>query len=64
MKSGGGLRVSKLNMAQYVKKWFESYSDAELWLENTTQKNDGLIRTEGGRHYIFVVEDSQEKQTL
>lgn len=60
MQSGGGLRVSKLNMNKYIKKWFDSYSDAELWLENTQQKNDGLIRTEGGRHYIFVLEESQK----
>lgn len=51
----GGIRINKLNMRQFEKKYFENYSDAEIWLAETTQSNDGQIRQEiGGKHYIFV----------
>lgn len=54
----GKMRIT-LNMKQYEKLYFDSYSDAEIWLSNTNRLNDGVIRQEGGRYYIFV--DTSQK---
>lgn len=54
----GKIKVTNFKLIQFKKKYFDNYSDAEMWLSNATIPNDGEIRQEpGGKHYIFVKED-------
>lgn len=55
MNSEGGLRVGKIIMKQFEKKYFASYSEAEIWKSNTTEEHDNIIRKESSeKYYIFV----------
>lgn len=65
LQSGGGLRIGPLVMKQFEKRYFETYSDAEIWIGNTRDDHDGIIRKdEYGKYYIFVKSESQEKQSI
>ena len=56
--SDGGLTVGPLIMKQMPKKWFDTYSDAEIWMLNSGMSTDQTIYKEGGRYFIFVDEES------
>lgn len=55
VNGGGGLRFGALVMKGYDKKFFDTYSDAEIWLLNDSGGlTDGIIRKEAGRYFVFV----------
>jgi len=65
MNSGGGLKLGTIIMKQFEKKYFASYSEAEIWKANTTEEHEDIIRKESTeKYYIFVRTNSQEKQGL
>ena len=53
----GGLTVGPLIMKQMSKKWFDTYSDAEIWMLNSGITTDQKIHKEAGRYFIFVDEE-------
>ena len=61
LNSNGGLTVGPLNMKQMKKKWFDTYSDAEIWMLNSGMDTDQTIYKEGGRYFIFVDEENEKK---
>ena len=56
LNSGGGLNIGPLYMKQMSKKWFDTYSDAEIWMLNSGMVTDQTIYKEGGRYFIFIEE--------
>ena len=48
INSGGGLNIGPLYMKQMAKKWFDTYSDAEIWMLNSGMVTDQTIYKEGG----------------
>lgn len=64
LSSGGGLNIGPLVMKQMAKKWFDTYSDAEIWMLNSGMSTDQTIYKEAGRYFIFVDEDSRQKQSI
>ena len=42
---------------QMPKKWFDTYSDAEIWMLNSGMATDQKIHKEAGRYFIFVDEE-------
>jgi hypothetical protein len=49
------MRISGICMKKFERLYFDTYSDAEIWLSNTTIENDGVIRKEGeATYYIFA----------
>lgn len=64
LNSGGGLNIGPLVMKQMAKKWFDTYSDAEIWMLNSGMVTDQKIHKEAGRYFIFVDEDSRQKQSI
>ena len=57
LNSGGGLKIGPLIMKQMAKKWFDTYSDAEIWMLNSGITTDQKIHKEAGRYFIFVDEE-------
>lgn len=57
LNSNGSLTVGPLNMKQMEKKWFDTYSDAEIWMLNSGITTDQKIHKEAGRYFIFVDEN-------
>ena len=57
LNSGGGLKIGPLIMKQMAKKWFDTYSDAEIWMLNSGMVTDQKIYKEAGRYFIFVDEE-------
>ena len=55
--SEGGLNIGPLIMKQMAKKWFDTYSDAEIWMLNSGMATDQKIHKEAGRYFIFVDEE-------
>ena len=55
--SEGGLNIGPLIMKQMAKKWFDTYSDAEIWMLNSGITTDQKIHKEAGRYFIFVDEE-------
>ena len=53
----GELKIGPLIMKQMVKKWFDTYSDAEIWMLNSGITTDQKIHKEAGRYFIFVDEE-------
>ena len=53
-EGSGNFHIGPLSMRQFEKKYFDSYSDAEMFLLNEDNNTDGVIRKETGRYYIFV----------
>ena len=53
----GDLKIGPLIMKQMVKKWFDTYSDAEIWMLNSGMTTDQKIHKEAGRYFIFVDEE-------
>ena len=53
----GDLKIGPLIMKQMVKKWFDTYSDAEIWMLNSGMATDQKIHKEAGRYFIFVDEE-------
>ena len=56
INSEGGLNIGPLYMKQMAKKWFDTYSDAEIWMLNSGITTDQKIHKEAGRYFIFVDE--------
>lgn len=56
LNSGGGIKIGPLIMKQMAKKWFDTYSDAEIWMLNSGITTDQKIHKEAGRYFIFVDE--------
>ena len=61
LNSNGGITVGPLIMKQMAKKWFDTYSDAEIWMLNSGMVTDQTIYKEGGRYFIFVDEENENK---
>ena len=57
LSSGGELNIGPLVMKQMAKKWFDTYSDAEIWMLNSGMATDQKIHKEAGRYFIFVDEE-------
>jgi len=57
LNSNGGLSIGPLVMKQMSQKWFDTYSDAEIWMLNSGMATDQKIRKEAGRYFIFVDEE-------
>ena len=55
----GGMRINGLVMQKFTKKYFDTYSDAQIWLDETTKKNDKTIRKENGKYFIFVEQQEE-----
>ena len=53
----GDLKIGPLIMKQMAKKWFDTYSDAEIWMLNSGMTTDQKIYKEAGRYFIFVDEE-------
>lgn len=53
----GDLKIGPLIMKQMAKKWFDTYSDAEIWMLNSGMATDQKIHKEAGRYFIFVDEE-------
>lgn len=67
LNSGGGLNIGPLYMKRMIQKWFDTYSDAEIWMLNSGMVTDQTIYKEGGRYFIFIEEpenSSREKQSI
>ena len=58
MESGGILSIGPLVMKQMKQKWFDTYSDAEIWMLNSGMSTDETIHKEAGRYFIFVDEET------
>lgn len=56
LNSSGGLHISGIQMKQMTKKYFDTYSDAEIWMLNSGMETDQTIYKEAGKYYIFVDE--------
>lgn len=57
VKSEGSLRMGPMQMKKFEKKFFDTYSEGEIWLLNggfNETETDGILRIEAGRWYIFV----------
>lgn len=52
----GDLKIGPLIMKQMSQKWFDTYSDAEIWMLNSGMATDQKIHKEAGRYFIFVDE--------
>lgn len=57
MKNEGNLKIGPLTMRQFKKRYFGTYSDAEIWLSNTTEVTDNVIRKENDQKYYIFVEE-------
>jgi len=65
IKNNGNLSIRGLTFKQYVKRYFNTVEEARSWLLNPTCENDNFIHTdENEKCYIFVISESQEKQSL
>ena len=67
LNNKGDLKIGPLIMKQMAKKWFDTYSDAEIWMLNSGMVTDQTIYKEGGRYFIFIEEpenSSRKKQSL
>ena len=53
----GDLKIGPLIMKQMSQKWFDTYSDAEIWMLNSGITTDQKIHKEAGRYFIFVDEE-------
>ena len=53
----GNLKIGPIIMKQMAKKWFDTYSDAEIWMLNSGMTTDQKIYKEAGRYFIFVDEE-------
>ena len=51
------LSIGPMIMKQMQKKWFDTYSDAEIWMLNSGMTTDQKIYKESGRYFIFVDEE-------
>lgn len=56
LNSSGGLRISGIQMKQLNKKYFDTYSDAEIWMLNSGMNTDQTIHKEAGKYFIFTEE--------
>lgn len=56
LNSDGGLHISGFQMKQMTKKYFDTYSDAEIWMLNSGMETDQTIYKEAGKYYIFTDE--------
>jgi len=57
LNNKGDLKIGPLIMKQMAKKWFDTYSDAEIWMLNSGMVTDQKIYKEAGRYFIFVDEE-------
>ena len=57
LNNKGDLNIGPLIMKQMAKKWFDTYSDAEIWMLNSWMVTDQKIHKEAGRYFIFVDEE-------
>lgn len=57
LNNKGDLKIGPLIMKQMAKKWFGTYSDAEIWMLNSGMVTDQTIYKEAGRYFIFVDEE-------
>ena len=57
LNNKGDLKIRPLIMKQMAKKWFDTYSDAEIWMLNSGMVTDQKIYKEAGRYFIFVDEE-------
>ena len=65
IKNNGNLSIGGLTFKQYVKRYFNTVEEARSWLLNPTCENDNFVHIdEDGKCYIFVISESQEKQSL
>ena len=55
----GGLQIEGIQMRKFEKKYFDTYSDAEIWMLNTTKTTDGVIRKENGKYYVFIEQETK-----